>query len=193
MRKCCMNFYFFSHWFIFPYWKKSRAVEVGGDGGGAASQAVPGGVLMSKRVSESHCYYRTAALSKSLSVGPVDQKQKWAQSGADTGLKPSQFSSVHHDDRANTLNYSRIPTLTWKKKVTLLWKDNGHSFRFSHTVSSEMFKTEWRAALNAEASFWSKEWTDEKQVQLRPFSISARCMLMLTLMVITGLRIHLSY
>lgn len=45
--------FFSSHWFIFPYWKKSRAVEVGGDGrgeeeGDGGGQAVPGGVLMAQ-------------------------------------------------------------------------------------------------------------------------------------------------
>lgn len=38
----------------------------------AASQAVVGGMVMSKRVSNSCCYYGAAAQSKSLSVGHLE-------------------------------------------------------------------------------------------------------------------------
>lgn len=61
---------------------------------------------MSKRVSNSCCYYGAAAHSKSLSVGHLNQEQKQAQREAETTLLPSQLGSVHHGYRANTLNSS---------------------------------------------------------------------------------------
>lgn len=197
MRKCCMDFYFFSHWFIFSYWKKSRAVEVGGDGGETGLQV---------KLCLEECWWvsewaRVTAIMAQLHSQRVfllvpstrNKNEPRAEPIPDSSLHSSAVFTMTTGPTRWTIHAFPSAHSHMEIKGNTALEDNGHSFRFSHTLSSEMFKTEGRAALDAEASFWSEEWTDEKQAQIRLFSIGARCMIILTLMVITGLRIHLSY
>lgn len=72
-----------------------------------ASQAVVGGMVMSKRVSNSCCYYGAAAQSKSPSVGHLE----WEQKQVETTQLPSQLNFVHHGYRVEAFSYSQAPSI----------------------------------------------------------------------------------
>lgn len=98
---------------------------------------------MSKRVSNSFCYYGAAAQSKTLSVGHLKQEQKQARREAETTLLPSQLNSVHHGYKAKAFNYSPAPSirLSHGVKATLHWRAT-LELSFCHIMSFEMFSEE---------------------------------------------------
>lgn len=94
---------------LFP-WKELRAV-------GAASQAVVAGMVMSKRVSDSRCYYGAAAQSKSLYVCHLESEQKQARREVQATKLPSQLGSVHHGYRAKAFSHSQAPSIMLSQRA----------------------------------------------------------------------------
>lgn len=64
---------------------------------------------MSKRVSNSCCYYGAAAQSKSLSVGYLEYRKKQAQRDAETALLLSQLNSANCGYRAEASTIHKLP------------------------------------------------------------------------------------
>lgn len=98
----------------------------------AASQAVVGGMVMSKRVSNSCCCFGAAAQSKSLSVGHLEQKQ--AQTEAETTaftaqqcspwLQAGRLSTIHMRTFHYAITYFLLYPLFAGVRATLHWNTN---------------------------------------------------------------------